>query len=218
MTHPTVHRSPVRTVLGGALSPLLSLLCLLLAAAVQLTAAPAEARPGGFIEVDLGMSYVNLVSIDDDNLDPALNLDSGTGFTFGVAGGLEFGVLQLGLRANHGRQGEFNLNTIGLHVAVHLPVPIVRPVFRLGLGYAFLGDAEYGAFDNEPATRGFTASLGIGIDVRPNDHISFGVIVDGGVLNLNRERAVSQLTSVEVESGHAVGVQVRGTAHVTLHL
>lgn len=205
-------RPPSVTSIGGALATLL------LAFALQLLPAHAEARPGAFIEVDLGLSYVNLASIDDDNLDPGLSLSSGTGLTFGFAGGLEFGVLQLGLRANHGRQGAFNLNTIGLHVAVHIPVPLVRPVFRLGLGYAFLGDAEYSVFDDDPATRGFAASLGAGIDIRPNEHLSFGVIVDAGVLNLNRERAVSRITTVDATKGHAVGLQVRGTAHLTLHL
>ncbi|MEM6958510.1 MAG: hypothetical protein AAF645_22700 [Myxococcota bacterium] len=195
-------------------------------AVVALSFAPSSARADDeeddtliYLRLQGGVAYANLLSLDDDEFLPEVASTSGTGPFIGGAAGFRFLVFTLGLQYNHASHGDFRVNDADLEFAVHIPIPFVQPFVRLAFGYAWITD-DFQGVSNDANIRGLRAAIGAGIDIRVHRNFSFGAGVDVGVVSLSREGVdVAGATSFDfTEEGRAVGLQVRGQAHLTVHI
>lgn len=175
-----------------------------------------------WIEAQAGYSFVNLVQFSADNFIPQAEKIEGNGFFGGAALGFRVYFLTLGARATIASYFGFEVGTVGADVAVHLPIPVVSPYVRVGLGYAWMGDANW----NDPAlsqteVNGLVVDGGLGLNIKLARLISLGAGFDVAFLNLGRQSARDAGTVGMVnleESGDAVGLQLRLHAHLTFHI
>lgn len=175
-----------------------------------------------WIEAQAGYSFVNLVQFSADNFIPEAEKLEGSGFFGGAALGFRVYFLTLGARATIASYFGFEVGTVGADIAVHLPIPVVSPYVRVGLGYAWMGDANW----NDPAlsqtdVHGLVADGGLGVNIKLGRVISLGAGFDVAFLNLGRQSARDAGTVGMVnleESGDAVGLQLRLHAHLTFHI
>ena len=184
--------------------------------------APAETKDSHilWIQATGGLSYVNLVQFQEENFAPtAVNL-SGLGTGLGAAVGLRFAFFRVGARFNYALHSDFNVGSIGLDLSLHLPIPVVSPYLRAGIGYGWLGNFTFSGTLTNASAAGLVADVGIGLDIRIK-RLSIGAGVDVAFLNFTRQRAtdVGAIASIEVtQPGDALGLQVRGMLRLTIHI
>ncbi len=175
-----------------------------------------------WIEAQAGYSFVNLIQFRADNFIPEAEKLQGNGFFGGAALGFRVYFLTLGARATIASYFGFEIGTVGVDAALHLPIPVVSPYVRVGLGYAWMGDANW----NDPAlsqtnVNGLVIDGGLGINIKLARLLSFGGGFDVAFLNLGRQSARDAGTVGMVnleEDGDAVGLQLRIHAHLTFHI
>ncbi|MBX3249769.1 MAG: hypothetical protein KF901_21510 [Myxococcales bacterium] len=177
-----------------------------------------------YLEALGGYSFANLVQFSQENFVPEATQLNGSGIFGGIAAGLRIYWLTLGARATIARYFGFDLGTVGADLAIHLPIPVVRPYVRVGFGYGWLGDADF----SDPAlseTRvyGFAVDAGLGLKIKLGRLFSLGGGFDAAFLNMTRQaltgEEVRDVTGVNIrEDGDAVGLQLRVHVHLTLHI
>lgn len=174
-----------------------------------------------YIRLQGGLSYVNLLSFNQDNFIPEAEESSGVGPFGGLAVGFRVYWFSVGASASFGRQGGFDLGTVGAELAFHIPIPTVQPYVRLAAGYAWVGRYD---FQNQELAEtdifGLTVEAGAGIDIKLARHLSIGAGFDAAFLNLTRQEIGSvNVTGVDLEeTGDALGFQLRAHAHLTIHI
>ena len=178
-----------------------------------------------WLEGGAGIGQMNLRALKNTNFLPSIVGTSGSGFAIEGAAGMKFfRVLAFGVRGTYGSYTTFGLGTLEAAVDLRIPIWVFEPYLRLGFGYAWSGGPNLrDAPDLKKASVfGFAATFGVGIDVYPLNFLSLGVGLDADVLNLTRDNFTSNpayATDVDLtKSGHAVGYQLIGHAHVTIHL
>lgn len=168
-----------------------------------------------------GFSYVNLLSFNQDNFIPEAEESSGLGPFGGLSVGFRVYWFSMGVSGSFGRQGGFDLGTVGAELAFHIPIPKVQPYVRLAAGYAWVGRYDFQSRElAETDIYGLTMEAGAGIDIKLARHLSIGAGFDAAFLNLTRQEVGSvNITGVDLaESGDALGFQLRAHAHLTIHI
>ena len=196
------------------------------AAATPAPAAPPEDEGDHgivYLGADFGYSWVNLVQFSSNNFIPAGERLDGNGWTFAVDAGFRIYWFTVGVRGTLASYPGFEIGTAGVDLGFHIPIPVVEPYVRGGLGYGWLGQANYRDPGlSETSVSGLVADVGAGVDIYLSNHISIGAGVDGAFLNLTRQKittgAASMIGDVNVsESGDAVGLQLRFHGQLTFH-
>lgn len=195
--------------------------------------APHAARPAEestlpdviYIQPFVGYGIVRMrafdadkISIETNGLDDVLVPTEGEGLRYGVAGGINIVFVHLGLRLASTETQDFSLGTIQLEAALAPRLGPIEPSLRVGIGYAWQGNANYGNYQEQTSVYGLTAGVGIGLDVRLGQVVGIGVAVDGDFLNMSRSTDVTQLKTINAADGAAIGAQVAFTGHLTLHI
>ncbi len=183
-----------------------------------------------YIQPFVGFGYANMKSFDSDNFDPEMidpnanpedfaKTTKGSGLRYGFAAGLNIIFIHLGGRLGFTQTNGFTLGTIQAEVALVPKLGPIEPSVRVGLGYAWLGDPSYSS-DIRDATDvyGLALGAGLGLDARLGQVVGIGIALDADVLNMSRSTDPSKITTIKVEEGSAVGVQVALTGHLTLHI
>ncbi|MFK8003146.1 MAG: hypothetical protein AB8H86_26485 [Polyangiales bacterium] len=168
-----------------------------------------------------GFSYANLLSFNQDNFIPEAEESSGLGPFGGLSVGFRVYWFSMGVSGSFGRQGGFDLGTVGAELAFHIPIPKVQPYIRLAAGYAWVGRYDFQSRElAETDIYGLTVEAGAGIDIKLARHLSIGAGFDAAFLNLTRQELGSvNITGVDLEeSGDALGFQLRAHAHLTIHI
>lgn len=174
-----------------------------------------------YIRLQGGLSYANLLTFNQDNFIPEAEESNGVGPFGGLGVGFRVYWFSIGANATFGRQGGFNLGTVGAELAFHIPIPIVQPYVRLAAGYAWAGRYD---FQNrelaETDIYGLTIEAGAGVDIKLLRHLSIGLGLDAAFLNLTRqELGMTNIAGVNIEeTGDALGFQLRAHAHLTIHI
>lgn len=171
-----------------------------------------------YLRLQGGLSYANIVAFSDENFLPEAQTIFGAGGTGGISIGLRLFIISVGVQATYAAHSDFNLGTVGLDVGVYLPIPFASPYVRLGLGYAWVANAdtvptEVGNVD----VYGLFLELGLGIDIYVHKHIAVGGGFDGIFLSLSRQPA-GNFNVLDVrfeEDGDAVGVAIRAQFRLT---
>ncbi len=182
-----------------------------------------------WIEAGFGYAYADLVSFNADNFLPGVDELEGNGFMAHVAAGLRVFFLTLGARGWLANFPQFDLWALVADVALRLPIPVVEPYVRFGIGYAFVGQADYTKpMDSDVSVFGLVVEGGLGVDVYLNSILSIGAGLDLAFLNLTRQRVdmcSSSTASPDCnimmidfeETGDAAGLSVRAHGHLALH-
>lgn len=168
-----------------------------------------------------GFSYANLLSFNQDNFIPEAEETNGLGPFGGLSVGFRVYWFSVGVSGSFGRQGGFDLGTVGAELAFHIPIPKVQPYVRLAAGYAWVGRYDFQRRElAETDIYGLTVEAGAGIDIKLARHLSIGAGFDAAFLNLTRQELGSvNITGVDLEeSGDALGFQLRAHAHLTIHI
>jgi hypothetical protein len=174
-----------------------------------------------YLRLQGGLSYANLLSFNQDNFIPEAEESSGVGPFGGLAVGFRVYWFSIGANATFGRQGGFDLGTVGAELAFHIPIPTVQPYVRLAAGYAWVGRYDFQSQElEETDIYGLTVEAGAGIDIKISRHLSIGAGLDAAFLNLTRQEiGDTNVTGVDLdESGDALGFQLRARLHVTVHI
>lgn len=169
-----------------------------------------------------GFSYANLVQFRSDNFIPSAEERAGSGAFGGAAVGVRLWWFTLGARATLARFADFDLGGVGADVGLHFPVPFIQPYLRVGLGYAWLGTANF----SEPRlsdtdVHGLYVDTGAGVDLRLLSWFSLGAGFDVAFLNLGRQKVQDAGTVNMVnfeEDGDGAGLQIRVHLQATFHL
>ncbi len=117
----------------------------------------------------------------------------------------------------------FDLGQVMLEGQLRIPLPVIEPYIRIGLGYAWLGAFELNSMYQSSTSdvHGFTAKAGLGLDVWLGKYITIGAGADFALMNLRRGGVqrdtgicpMTDPTCVELrQDGDALGWLI--TAHV----
>lgn len=174
-----------------------------------------------YVQALAGYSFANVVQFSQENFIPEAEELSGSGLYGGLGAGFRLYWVTLGAQATVANYSGFELGTVGLDVGLHLPIPVVRPYLRVGIGYAWMGDADY----MEPALSttdvyGYAIDAGLGLDIKLARFLSLGAGFDVAFLNMTRQGLTDgNVTGVDIqEDGDAVGLQLRLHAQLTFHI
>jgi hypothetical protein len=178
-----------------------------------------------WIEGGLGWSYVDLVQFDNSNFIPAAEELSGQGFTGFVGAGIRLAtILTLGAKASLSSYTNFDVGTLVADIGLRLPAPTIEPYLRVGLGYGWVGAADYQVPENsDTSVFGLVAEAGAGLDIYLDKIFAIGAGIDAAFLNLGRQRVEDCAPSCMIdtvtfdEDGDAVGLQLRAHGHASLH-
>ena len=180
----------------------------------------SERRRLFYLEVTAAYTWINLAQFRQDNLVSDVTHVDGNGYGFAGGAGIQVAFLTLGLQGVWSRYPTFDLGTIGLDVGFRLPVPVVNPYFRLGVGYAFLRNLEAPELDQSiDGVTGLSANAGLGLDIPVNDLLAINVGFDAAVLHVRRDpmTLAADLSDWTPSSdGEAVGLQL--TLHAGINL
>jgi hypothetical protein len=197
----------------------------------------AENEEGGdpydflWIEVQGGVSYVDLRAINADNYYPEFVRLTGWG-PAGVLGlGFRIEFLSVGLRVSLARyevgdaatpDAAFDVGTATAEVTLAIPIPIVRPFARVGFGLGWHGDSNFEAPEmSQTSVFGWVFTGAVGADIYLVDWFAIGVCFTVDILNMNRQTIDEPVTDPGdvrfEETGDAVGAQGRGTVGVSFH-
>lgn len=177
-----------------------------------------------WLEVIGGYSFVNMRAISYKNLYPDVVALSGAGFAAGAAAGIRLSFLSIGGRATLASYPGFEVGTAGAEITLRLPTPTVEPWVRAGVGYGWLGTANYntpGA--SETSVYGYVVQGAVGIDFYLGKVVAIGAGFDVDILNMARQPLTVgpgfvSPTGVDLtKDGNAVGLQLRGHVALSLH-
>jgi hypothetical protein len=171
-----------------------------------------------------GYGYVNMRSISYANLYPSVVPLSGEGFAGGVAAGLRLSILTIGGRATLASYPGFEVGTAAGEITLRLPTPTVEPWIRAGVGYGWLGQANYDfPRRSDTSVYGYVFQGAIGVDIYLGKVVAIGGGFDVDILNMSRQPLPTTSgfvspTGVDLtKDGNAVGLQIRGHVAVSLH-
>lgn len=168
-----------------------------------------------------GYSFANVVQFSQENFVPEATELSGSGLFGGVGAGFRIYWITLGAQATLASYFGFELGTVGLDVGLHLPIPVVQPYLRVGIGYAWMGDADYSdPMLSRTDVYGYAIDAGLGLDIKLARFLSLGAGFDAAFLNMTRQAlSDGNVTGVDIqEDGDAVGLQIRLHAQLTFHI
>lgn len=174
-----------------------------------------------WIEASAGYSWINLLKLDGDNFTDEPDLLTGSGFIFEGGAGISVSILQIGMTASYAQYENFDIVTAELDLTVVIPIPIIEPFIRVGVGYAHMGNVEVammGATPQKARIRGMGVDLGAGLDLHISDAFQLGFAFDASFLNLKRQKATEIGTIADVDftqDGNSVGLQLNGTVRLT---
>lgn len=178
------------------------------------------------LQPELGLSYANVVAVNNDGLFPSASTTSGFGPRFGVLAGMRFGPVTGGVRADLARYAAYDVGNAGVFVELRIPVPFIQPFGRVGAGYAWLGDLNpdprylscgaTGSGASCPKVSGWFATVGGGLDLAISSHFTVGANLDVNFLNLTR--AASPTSVMFSNTGDSVGLQVTLGLHAALRI
>jgi hypothetical protein len=199
----------------------------------------SDGRAADFIwlEVEGGVSYVNLIALENENFaydgtpitGPTFAQYEGLGPMVAAGGGFRIFILAIGMRgtyasylARDGRPG-FEIGTFGGEVHLRIPTPVVEPWIRVGAGYAWQASTGYTNFTaSSPHVDGWTVNGALGLDIFFTWWLSLGIGGQVDFLNMTRQRdptaACMGITEFCPEQeGDAIGIQARGFLSLGLH-
>jgi hypothetical protein len=191
-----------------------------------------------FIQAEAGLSVVDLTGLSQNgHLIPTLSETRQSGYGGGATVGFRSWIFAV---AAHGyisrfvsgapatfmgvsNSQSFDLGELMLEGQVRLPIPVVEPYVRIGLGYSWLGSFELNSMYTSSTSdiHGFIGKLGAGADVWLGKFITIGAGADFALMNLRRggvqrEGSIcpdTDPTCIELRmDGDAVGCLL--TAHV----
>ncbi|MCB9615354.1 MAG: hypothetical protein H6722_23210, partial [Sandaracinus sp.] len=145
----------------------------------------------------------------------------GSGLYGGLGVGFRIYWITLGAQATLASYFGFEIGTAGLDIGLHLPIPVIQPYVRVGVGYAWMGDADYAdPMLSQTDVYGYTIDAGLGLDIKLARFLSLGAGFDAAFLNMTRQSlSDGNVTGVDIqEDGDAVGLQIRLHAQLTLHI
>lgn len=185
-----------------------------------------EDRSLGFMWFEAlgGYSYVNIAQFDKDNFLPGVVSLSDDGPTYGAAAGFRFGILTLGARVQLSNYTDFYVAAAGFDASLRIPLFFVEPYFRAGFGYGWLSLDSDVETEEDPSIYGLVVDAGLGVDIFLSSFVAIGVGVDASFLNFGRQ-SITDCADDECspgtinfsDDGDAVGLQLRGQGHVSLH-
>ncbi|MEM9192926.1 MAG: hypothetical protein AAGF12_27370 [Myxococcota bacterium] len=172
-----------------------------------------------WLEGVAGLSYVDLISFDQDNFVPEPDRVNGVGFTGGAAAGIRLFIFTLGARATFSTYDAFDLGTVAADLGLRIPTPIVDIYARVGAGYAWMGRADLSQPANsEDGITGFMVDAGAGFDIYFLRHLALGLGLDFAFLNMAREAGCTGANCVATvdftEEGNSAGFQLRFLLHL----
>lgn len=179
------------------------------------------------LQPEVGVSYANVVAVNQDGLFPSASSTGGWGPHFALQAGMRFGPVSFGGRFDYSTYQPYNLGGAGVFVELRLPIPLIQPFARLGAGFAWLGDLNpdprylaCGATGSSSATcpsvSGWYGSIGGGIDLVLVSSFTLGAHVDVNLLNLNRDADPTNVTFMR--TGDSVGLQATVGIHAALRI
>lgn len=180
-----------------------------------------------YVQPFVGGGYAHLKALDASNfniestdtaVDDVVVTSKGSGVRYGVAGGVNLLFVHLGGRLAFTETDAFTLGTAVVEVALVPRLGPIEPSVRLGIGYAWQGNANYGNYTKQTSVYGLAVGAGFGLDVRLGKVVGIGAALDADVLNMSRSTDLGDATTIDAQSGNAVGVQVAVTGHLTLHI
>lgn len=187
-----------------------------------------------WLEVEGGISYVDLIALQNRSFtDPVSGASAtaptfvetrGTGPMIGAAGGFRLSFFALGVRGTFASYDSgFEIGTIGGEVHLRIPLPVVEPYIRVGAGYAWQGDANYSDPAASPATvYGWTVNGAVGLDIFVFWWLSLGIGGQVDFLNMTRQTdptatCMGPTDFCPTQNGDALGVQGRAFGQLGLH-
>lgn len=182
-----------------------------------------------WIEAHAAASYVDLRAIDADNYYPEFVRLSGWGPAGVFALGFRIEFLSVGLRLSLARyqvgdtdEDVFDVGTGTAEVTLAIPIPIIKPYARIGIGVGWHGDSNFMAPDMSQTTvYGWVFSGAVGADIYFIDWFAIGVCFSIDVLNMNRQTFDEPIMDPGMvrfeETGDAVGLQGRGSVGISFH-
>lgn len=180
-----------------------------------------------YIQPFVGGAYAHLTALDASNFDinstdtaaeDVVVTSKGSGLRYGAAAGLNLLFVHLGARLAFTETDAFTLGTAVAEVALVPRLGPIEPSVRLGIGYAWQGNANYGNYTEQTSVYGLALGAGLGLDIRLGQVVGIGAAVDADLLNMSRSTDLGNATTIDAQSGNAVGVQVAVTGHLTLHI
>lgn len=174
-----------------------------------------------YLQALAGYSFANVVQFSQENFVPEATDLQGSGLYGGLGLGFRLYWITLGAQATLASYFGFEIGTAGLDVALHLPIPVVQPYLRVGIGYAWMGDADYtDPMLSQTDVYGYAIDAGLGLDIKLARFLSLGAGFDAAFLNMTRQSlSDGNVTGVDIqEDGDAVGLQIRLHAQLTLHI
>jgi hypothetical protein len=174
-----------------------------------------------YVDISAAYTWIDLGQFRQTNLVPDIVRVSGNGYGFAGGAGVQVLFLTLGLQGEWARYPGFDLGTVGVDVGFRLPVPVVHPYFRVGVGYAWLTHLVDTTIDQSiQGVTGLSADAGLGLDIAVNDLFAFDVGFDAAVLHVRRDPldGFGDFSSdwTPDEDGEAVGLQL--TLHAGINL
>lgn len=157
-----------------------------------------------FIQAEGGLSVVDLTGLSSNGrVVPTLMNLRQTGYGGGATIGFRSWIFAIAAHAYISRfvsgttssvmgamnNQDFDLGQVMLEGQIRLPVPIVEPYIRVGLGYAVLGAFQLNQMymDSLAPIHGFTAKAGVGADIWLGKYFTIGIGGDFSIMNLRRD-------------------------------
>ncbi|GAB4211063.1 MAG: hypothetical protein OHK0013_32430 [Sandaracinaceae bacterium] len=175
-----------------------------------------------WIELQGGVSNVNLIQFSNANFaDVAggasvFNEVYGTGPVLGLGVGFRVWWLAVGARTTFAIYDGFQIGTIGGEATLRFPIPVVEPWIRVGIGFAWQGDANYRMYaSSNTTTYGWVFQPMVGLDLYLANWFTIGGGFGVDILNMSRQRdpTVMCMGITDVcpgNPGDAVGLQIKG--------
>lgn len=196
-----------------------------------------------WIELFGGVSYVDLRAFSNSTYFPQIVQLNGTGGAGGGAVGFRVGFFSAGVRvavAHYGVtdinttiapertwDGSFDVGTAVGEVTLALPLPIVKPFLRVGVGLGWHGNAnieESGLavpMNVQTTVFGWVISGAVGVDIYLVEWFAIGAAFNLDVLNMSRhawsDPAGSPTDVTLAQDGDAIGFQGRGQGSISFH-
>jgi hypothetical protein len=170
-------------------------------ATTQQTLREAEAKDSGrglefvWLNAEVGYGIVGLQTFSKNNLvDAGFTQTHQQGFVLGVGAGVRLIFLTLGPRFRFGTFDKWQIWSVDLEAALHLPLGRVEPYFTLGGGYSSVGSFATSStgWDMSGAgvsIHGWNVRLGFGMDVYLTKFVTIGGNLTGDALFLKRPKS-----------------------------
>ena len=198
-----------------------------------------------FIQPEFGYAYVNLTALSSTGrVVPGLQTVQQSGYSGGLTVGFRSWIFALAAHGTIARfisgmpvvlpgvpvmqNQDFDIGQLMVEGQVRIPLPVIEPYARIGLGYAWIGAFQlnqmYMASTSE--IHGFTGQVGAGLDVWLGKLFTIGAGADVGLTNLRRGGvmragsmcAMTDPTCIELtQDGDATGIVAHFHVQAGLH-